>query len=414
LILSDIAKVLYAPRKAFKQIVENPKYLGVVLILLLFLAVQVAFEYAQFSKVNFEDTSPSAGELNGWTVNSTRWTTSSVMSNSTDFTNQTIYATGIGFVSLGNSSLQFYASNSTNMSATLSNINIDCGPEGFQNLSLRMKLVEPQSEPQQVTLTLYSKVDADYFTRDLTPNFMGASLTVWNNLTIPVGVNAPLWTSHGGASWSNITALKLDVAFPASSNITIRVDNLFFRGLYTNPVESAGANIAFNLLYTFFMQFVFEWLILTAIIYIVIRALKGKATWKPLFVAVGFAMFLLVFRGLIGLAATLALPPAYYPFELAFGVSISPFGVVNYPSLAVPVLSPDAQLAYHSVDSLTSVFQSITSFVSIAIYVWLGVLCTIAVGMLVPEFSTAKRAIASVVGLVVTIVLLLFFLVGII
>jgi hypothetical protein len=194
----------------------------------------------------------------------------------------------------------------------------------------------------------------------------------------------------------------------------MRVDNLFFRGLYSTPIEAGGTNLVYNMLYTFFMQFVFEWLILTALIYIIIKVLKGKVVWKPLFVAIGFAMFILVVRGLIALAATLTLPQAYYPFELSLGVSYSPFGVINYPSLAVPVLSPEAQAAYHSVDSLTSVFQSITSFVSLAVYVWLAALCSMIVGALVPEFSTTKRALVSVVGMVVMIVLLLFFLVGLI
>jgi len=50
LILEDIAKIVYAPVKAFKQIVENPKYLGALIILLLFIGLQVGYEYAQFSK----------------------------------------------------------------------------------------------------------------------------------------------------------------------------------------------------------------------------------------------------------------------------------------------------------------------------------------------------------------------------
>jgi hypothetical protein len=32
LILNDLAQVLYAPQKAFKKIVENPKYLGAILV----------------------------------------------------------------------------------------------------------------------------------------------------------------------------------------------------------------------------------------------------------------------------------------------------------------------------------------------------------------------------------------------
>ena len=40
LILDDIAQVVYAPVKAFKKIIENPKYLGAIIILLLFIGVR--------------------------------------------------------------------------------------------------------------------------------------------------------------------------------------------------------------------------------------------------------------------------------------------------------------------------------------------------------------------------------------
>ena len=37
LIINDILKVIYAPHKVFKDIVANPKYLGAVLVLVLFI-----------------------------------------------------------------------------------------------------------------------------------------------------------------------------------------------------------------------------------------------------------------------------------------------------------------------------------------------------------------------------------------
>ena len=58
MILTDILKVLYQPHKVFKQIVQNPKYLGAIIVLLLFVAAQVAFQYTQYSKVYYEQTSP--------------------------------------------------------------------------------------------------------------------------------------------------------------------------------------------------------------------------------------------------------------------------------------------------------------------------------------------------------------------
>lgn len=59
LFADDILKVIYAPQKAFKKIIENPKYLGALIILLLFVGIQISYEYAQISKTEIEQTSPS-------------------------------------------------------------------------------------------------------------------------------------------------------------------------------------------------------------------------------------------------------------------------------------------------------------------------------------------------------------------
>src|SRR5665648_1240985 len=63
LIIDDILKVIYAPQKAFKSIVANPKYLGALIVLILFICLQVGYEYSQFSKTYTEQTTPSIDQL---------------------------------------------------------------------------------------------------------------------------------------------------------------------------------------------------------------------------------------------------------------------------------------------------------------------------------------------------------------
>ena len=63
MILDDIPQVVYAPVKAFKKIIENPKYLGAIIILLLFIGVQIGYEYVQFSKTYTENTSPAVDQV---------------------------------------------------------------------------------------------------------------------------------------------------------------------------------------------------------------------------------------------------------------------------------------------------------------------------------------------------------------
>jgi hypothetical protein len=68
LIINDLLGVLYAPHKAFKKIVENPKYLGVVIIVVLFLAVQASYYTAFYSKTYYEQTAPTSDNLTAFTT----------------------------------------------------------------------------------------------------------------------------------------------------------------------------------------------------------------------------------------------------------------------------------------------------------------------------------------------------------
>ena len=275
------------------------------------------------------------------------------------------------------------------MSIALSGINqVDCGPTGFQNLSMRIKIVAPQASPEKVTLTLYSLSDANYFQYDLTSNFSNSSaISLWNNLTVPVGSGN--WQNSGAPQWQNITALKFDFAFSASSNITVRMEGLFFRGVYETPIQTDSTGFLIYVLQLVIPQFLFEWLILTGLLYIVIKGLKGTLTWKPLFVAVGFALIVIVAQTLLNIAATAALPAHnYYPVELM---------------TAVP---GEAQAIANAITSTTATYSTILVVLQLATYVWISAVNAIVVRALIPEFSWSKSALASAVSLVVTIILL--------
>jgi hypothetical protein len=432
LIIDDLAKVIYAPQKVFKQIIENPKYLGVLLVLLLFVGFQVGYEYAQFSKTYTEQTSPTIDQLAMFT-NATYWNATqgaTLCNNYDDFFNYSVYVAALGttptdetgYYNLfanytndkGPSSLEISAANSNNVSAAISNaFNVDCSTTGFRNLTITIKMEAPQTTPQTATLSLYSLSDSNFYTYDLTSSLSdAASNNLWKNFTLSVGPSAQGWTSSGSPSWGNVTSLKLGFNYPANSNITVRIGALFFHGLYQTPIEYNETGILLQFLQVFSLQFLFSWFLLTGLIYLLFKGLKASVTWKPLFIALGFALFVMVIRALVNLIATLALPAVYYPFDLSLGVRFDAFGSLFYPSEAVSALSLHSQAVFSSVDAVTLTFRMITSGVFYVSYVWLGGLCTIIVGALKPEFSMLKRIIVSGVSIAVTILLLLL-LVGI-
>ena len=69
--LKNIFKVIYAPQKAFKEISQNPKYIGPILIMILFTVANMGYFYTIVSKTYVEQTLPTAKQLDRWTENST-------------------------------------------------------------------------------------------------------------------------------------------------------------------------------------------------------------------------------------------------------------------------------------------------------------------------------------------------------
>jgi hypothetical protein len=417
-----MAQVLYTPVKAFKKIIENPKYLGVLLVFVLFLGLQFGFEYVQFAKTQVENTTPSIGELAQYT-NATLWTNStgvSLSNNYADYFNYTVYAgSSIGYYNLftnytntkGPSSLEIDAPNANSASATLQDLfNVNCAPNGFENLSMTLKLVSPQTVPQSATLTLYSLNDSNYYNYQLTSSLSTTSLiNVWQNLTIPLGPASQGWTTNGAPNWGNITAIKLDFTYPADSNITIRIGGLFFRGQYESPLSFEGAVASASFLEAYSLQFIFTWLLLTGLIYLLFKAFKAPLTWKPLFVAVAFAMFVMVVRALVGFLATFTLNNLYFPYDASIGSAPTILGAISYPSQMVGLLSAQSQAAVNAVLSATSGFSTLVLALFVISYVWLGYLCTVIIGHINPAFSMTKRIGIAGVSVGLTIFLLLLF-----
>ena len=424
LIIDDILQVIYAPQKAFKSIITNPKYLGALIVVLLFVGLEIGYEYSQFSKTYTEQTSPSIDQLGTFT-NASNWAAApnvALTNNFDDYINYSIYVAGFGlppsdpnayFSLFGNNSMQMSTSNTNTLTAALANTsNVDCSPSGFQNLTISLKLVQPLTAPQNATLTLYSLGGvSDTYQFNMASLLSNATNGEWTNLTLPLGPNAVAWTSKGAPTWSNITSLQLDFTYPSSSNITVRVGELFFHGEYQTPIQYNSTGILLQFLQLFSLQFIFAWFILTGIIYLVCRLQKNPVLWKPLFAVIGYALFIMVIRAIVNLASAFILPTVYYPYDLSLGARFDPFGALYYPSDALGTLPAMSHAIFNNIDSSTMAFRDIVSGMFIVSYVWLGGVVALAIGALKPEFSTIKK-IAISAGSIAIVILLLLFLVG--
>ena len=394
---TDILKVIYEPHKAFKKIIENPKYWGPLLVLVIFVAGQTALFFVQYSKTYYEETTPPIGQLTTWTDNSKLWTAQGavISSDTNDILNTTFY---------GNTTLQFTTSNSSSISMILSDFNesINCGPNGYPELFLQIKFVEPSSPSSSANLRLFSLSSSNYFQKDLASTFSNVSTSEWNNYSIPVGSGAENWQTNGNPDWINITGLEMDMAFSGANNLTIRIGSLFFRGLYETPIEvfstsGFAASASFSAVFSFIVQ----WIALSVVFYVIIKVFRGAVTWKPLFVAMAFALITMTIETFIILGATATLPGQIrYPYEFSIGYQLT------YPSQIVSLFSAASQATYNSTIAMQiATYSSIVTYVAIAVYVWLTAIGATIVRV-ITEFTWMKSIITSAVSVVGTYILL--------
>jgi hypothetical protein len=357
-----IFKVIYAPHKAFKEIIQNPKYMGPILIMVLFIAADIGFAYAFLSKQYIEQTLPTAQQLDIWTENSTLWTSNGeTPKNNDDFISGTYY---------GNSSIEFSIVNSNEIWMQLNDMgNINCSePDGYKSLYLRIKWTNPVDTPENVTIFLFSSNPSDYFYRNLTENFSNSLVNVWTNLTIPLGEN---WLNNSAtASWDNITGIKLDFTWLETSNITLLVDGLFFGGIFKSSLTNiVGDMLSYSL--SAFTQFVIKWVVLGGILYIMTKTFGAKILWRPVLILVGFALITMFIQAVINTITFSNLPTLYYGFDLIGGVN------------------GESDAAFAKLLNDVWFINQIYGYVQIAVYIWTLVLCVIATQSLT-QFSWTK------------------------
>jgi hypothetical protein len=376
--LKQILKTVYAPHKAFKEIIQNPKYLGPLLIMVMLVIANVAFTYAATTKTIVEHSIPTGEKLDEWTENSTLWTSTpnAAISESNDS------ITGGYF---GNASIAFSVTNATQVWAELDNIGpVNCSsPDEYTKLSFRTKWTSPQTQPANMTIKLFSNSSSDYFSYSPTVNALNLTYNIWNNLTIQLN-NADWSNSTPNANWTKITGFRLELTWNENSNITLLVDGLFFHGPFSSLFENAGSLYLVNYAILGFMQFIVTWVVLSGLAYIITKAFGGKLVWKPLLILIGFALITMFAQALVNAIAYAALPNMRYPFELLVGVK------------------GEAQPIVDSINSQTWVVAYVQRFMQIAVWIWTIALTTLAVRLLA-AISWFKSATIAAIAYFVTL-----------
>lgn len=368
-----IFKVIYSPLKTFKEIIQNPKYAGPILVMILFIVANTGLVYVAMSKTYIEQTLPTTSKLDEWTENKTFWTSNALITESGDYISGSYY---------GNKSIEFSIINNTQIWMQLSNIgSVNCtGVEGYKNISFRIKLIHPTTINLTSASLLLNSSSTSYFFYNLTEHLTSFNNTVWNNLTISIGPESEHWTKSAPESdWSNITGLRCQFTWTENTNVTMHFDGLFFRGVFKSLTKDATSYM-FNSSLFAFMQFTIKWVFLSGLLYIISKAFGGKTVWKPLLILVGFAMITLFMQAVINAVTYATLGPTlYYPLEY-FG------GTKGEIAIAYANILQEVQKTW--------LFVQIGNYVQIAVYIWTIALCAIVLRLLV-EFSWTKSLLVS-------------------
>ncbi len=365
-----ILKVIYAPRETLREVAQNPKYIGPVLIMVLFIAANLSSAYVLVTKTYVEETLPPPARLDEWTENATRWELIIGASRTENFSD---YIAGYYY---GNRSIEFSAENSDKISMQLQDIGpVNCSSQGgFTKLYLRVKWTSPNHPPKNVSLYLYSNNSpSNFFYRNITGEFISITANIWNNLTILLADGD--W--RGTADWSEITGLMLEFTWNQTSNIRVLIDGLFFGGVFKPYAESVASYMAVYALYSS-MQFIIRWVLLGGVIYILTKAFKAKTVWRVMLILAGFALVTMFIQAAISTAAFSTLPTLQYSFGYMGGVE------------------GEAESAYQKIAEETWLVNMVYSGVQIVMLMWTVSLCAIAV-RLTTEFSwTTSLLIAFV------------------
>jgi len=392
----EILRVIYAPQKAFKEIIQNPRYIGPLLIMLLFMITSIGLGYALLSKMYVDQITPQGSTFDEWTEDTSFWTSNAnITLNTQDYISGTYdgsyYATYGIYPTLyyGNKSIEFSLASSSQVWLEL-NISgsLNClPPNGYDSLSFRLKLIEPSTSPQNVSLYMLSTSPQDTFYHNLTEQLN--AIGVWNNLTISIGPESGEWTSNANANWGDITGLRLELTWPTStSNITLIVDGLFFHGVYKSLADTASGTL-FVFPINAFMQFTIQWVIFGGLLFLIPRMFKVKTVWKPLLIIAGFSLVTLFIQRL-AIATTFAvMPPVRYPLQVVGGV----------PGEWEP--------AYNEVSDSVNVASQVLRLIEIGLYAWTIGLCAIALRLML-EFSWMKSLLISAVAYFGSILLFRF------
>jgi len=377
LVVQEVFEVLYSPVKAFKKIIEKPDFKGVILVLVLVISSMLFVQYVASSKLLLENRNPEDDTWTETLLNQHNWTTNGILS-----TDAIDYMLG----NLeGNHSIVSSASGETSIWLKLMDIgSVNCSEAGYKDLLFFIKWTnDAELVPISGSLRLFSGGENNYFEYGNLVDLM-LSNGNWANVTLNVGSDQG-WTLKNSPNWQNITGIEFQLDWISSSNLSLKIDGLFFRNFVSPFATGAFESIILPIAFQVMLTFATNWILWAGLLLIIARLFQEDVgRWNVFFVIIGYSFIVSVVYTLIS------------------AIPLSTLPVLNVP------LDPVALNAMLEVTWRPLLAYQLWLYIPIIGEVWLAALGAIVIRQ-IKETTWSKAATIAAVAFAIRFILRLFF-----
>jgi len=309
LAVREVFEVLYSPVNAFKKIIENPDFKGVVMVLVLVMSSMLVVQYVASSKINVETRLPETDDWTEMIVDQHAWTSSGSLS-----LDGTDYQMGNDD---GNHSIASVVQNETSLWMRVMDFeSANCSADTeYIELFFWMNYTNDQGLlPTSGTIKLFSGSVDSYFEYDNIENMFTISGN-WTNTTISVGPNQG-WSANNSPDWENITGIEITLEWASAAEVTAKIDGLYFRK-YVPFIDVAGIGGVIQLaMVNLALPFAIDWIIWSGILIIVGKLFQEElGLWSRFFTIIGYSYIVTFIYTILNIAAILSLPTLNLPAD---------------------------------------------------------------------------------------------------
>ena len=308
MVVQEVFEVLYSPVKAFRKIIEKPDFKGVILVLVLVVSSMLIVQYIASSKLLLENRNP---EDDSWTetlTNQHDWISNGLLTiNSTD------YKLGN---SDGNHSIVSSISGDTSIWSKIENIgSINCSETGFKELFFFIKwTTNAELLPSSGSIKLFSGSEESYFEYNNFVDVLGSNGN-WKNITLIVGSDQE-WSSNNSPNWENITGLEFQLNWESSSNLSLKIDSLFFRNYISPFATGAFEEILLPIAFQVMLNFATNLILWAGLLLIVAKLFHEEVgPWNVFFIIIGYSFIVSVVYTLLSAIPLSTLPMLEVPLD---------------------------------------------------------------------------------------------------